>query len=154
MAANVLGIKMTDVPYKGSAPALTDVMGGHLPIHVDSAATSLPLLNAGKIKVMAITTAKRAEAAPNVPTFVESGYPDMVVATLIGLFAPAKTPRPIVERLNAAMKNVLANPELLARFRPEATIAQWTTPEEQIRMFKSDRDRFGEIMKTMNIEMQ
>jgi len=154
MAATVLGIKMIDVPYRGSAPALTDVMGGQLPIHVDSAATSLPLLNAGRIKVMAITTAQRAEGAPNVPTFVESGYPDMVVATLIGLFAPAKTPRPVVDRLNAAMEKVLADQELRARFRPDATIPQWTTPEQQVQMFKADRDRFGKIIKSMNIELQ
>jgi tripartite-type tricarboxylate transporter receptor subunit TctC len=154
MAGVALGIKMGDIPYKGSAPALTDVMGGQLPIHVDSAATSLPLLNSGKIRVLAITSAQRAEGAPTTPTFVELGYPDMVVATLIGLFAPAKTPRDIVDKVNAAMKKVLEDADLRARLSPDATIAQWTTPEQEIKMFKADRDRFGIVIKAMNIEMQ
>jgi len=154
MTESALGIKMIDVPYKGSAPALADVIGGQLPMHVDSAATSLPLLNSGRIKILAITTEKRAEAAPAVPTFAESGYPDMVVATLIGLFAPAKTPQPIVEKLNAAMKAVLADQELLNRFKPEATVPHWTSPEECVAMFKADRDRFGKVMQALDIEKQ
>ncbi|MES2534934.1 MAG: tripartite tricarboxylate transporter substrate binding protein [Pseudomonadota bacterium] len=154
MVSNVLGIKMLDIPYRGSAPALTDVMGGQLPLHVDSAATSLPLYKSGKIKVLAITSEKRASAAPDVPTFIEAGYPKMVAYTLIGLFAPAKTPKDVVDKLNAAMKKALASEELLARLSPDATVAQWTTPEQTIDMFKSDRDRYGVMIKAMNIAME
>ena len=154
MVSRELGIKMVDIPYRGSAPALADVMGGQLPMHVDSAATSLPLYNARRIKVLAITSEQRAEGAPDVTTFVEAGYPNMVAYTMIGLLAPAKTPKDVVDKLNAAMKQVLEDKELLASFRPDATIAQWTTPDDTVGIFKSDSDKFGAIIKAMNLEVQ
>lgn len=154
LVSNALGIKMQDIPYRGAPPALTDLMAGQLPMHFDSAASSLPLYNSNKIKVLAITSEQRAEGAPNVPTFVESGFPKVVVYTLIGMFAPAKTPKDVVDKLNGAMKNVLENEDLRARMRPDATIMQWTTPEATANMFKSDYDRYGVMIKAMNITLE
>lgn len=154
MAANVMDVKMTDVPYKGSAPALTDLMGGQIPIHVDSTITSLPLYQAGKIGILAITSDTRAEAAPDIPTFTELGYPDMAISTLYALFAPKGTPSEVIERLNSAMKHVLESEDFRAKLRPQATTAEWTTPAQQIDAFSSDYERFGKIIEAMGIEMQ
>jgi len=151
MVASALGIKMEAVPYKGSAPALTDVMGGSLPMHFDSAATSLPLYRAGKIRVLAITSERRVEAAPEIPTFTELGY-DVSITTLIGLFAPAGTPTPIVQKLNATLKRVLSDPDLLARFRPDATIAEWTTPDNELEQFKAAYVQAGKVIQSMGIQ--
>ena len=154
MICSVLGIKMQDIPYKGSAPALVDVMGGSLSMHIDQVSTSLPLYKAGKINVIAITGEKRAESAPDVPTFAESGFPKMVRYSLVGLFAPAGTPKAAVELLNKSVKAAFQQEELLANFRQYGTLLEWTPPARELELFKADYRDAGALIKSMNIEMQ
>lgn len=154
MISSALGIRMQEVHYKGSAQALTDVMGGTLSMHIDQVSTSLPLYKAGKINVLAITGEQRAASAPNVPTFAESGYPKMVRNSLIGLFTPAGTPKAIVDALNNAVKTAFQHEELLAQFRQFGTILEWTSADRQMDLFRTDYKDSGELIKSMNIEME
>ncbi len=93
---------MIHVPYKGSAPAITDLVGGHVPIMFDSAIAILPQIKAGKVKAIAITSGKRSSVLPDVPTFAEAGMPGFESYAWYGFFAPAKTPPDIIAKLNAA----------------------------------------------------
>jgi len=152
--AAALGIRMQDVPYKGSAPALVDVMGGSISMHIDQVSTSLPLHKAGKINVLAVTSDQRPEGAPDVPTFLESGYPQLVIHSLIGLFAPVATPKPVVEKLNVASKTVLQGDAVRSRFRPLGTLVEWSTPDMAMELFRADYQSAGVLIKSMKIELE
>jgi tripartite-type tricarboxylate transporter receptor subunit TctC len=104
-------LDMIHVPYKGSAPAITDLMGGHVPIMFDSTIAILPQIRAGKVRAIAITSAKRSAAVPDVPTFAAAGMPGFESYAWYGFFAPAKTPPAIIATLNAAARKVMETPE-------------------------------------------
>jgi tripartite-type tricarboxylate transporter receptor subunit TctC len=110
------GIQMNHVPYKGSIPALTDIMGGQVDLMFDSMASALPFVKSGKLKALAQTGAKRVAAVPDLPTVAESGLPGYDVAGWFGLFAPAGTPRPIIAKLSAEISQVLALPDVKERY--------------------------------------
>ena len=103
--------------------------------------------------MLAITSERRAEAAPEVPTFKELGY-DVVISTLIGLFGPAGVPKPVVDQLNGVLKRVLENEDLRTKFRPDATIAEWTTPERELELFRADHAQAGRVIKSMGLEFK
>ncbi|MBO9644270.1 MAG: tripartite tricarboxylate transporter substrate binding protein [Pseudacidovorax sp.] len=109
-----VGAKMLHVPYKGSAPAMTDLIGGQVPFSVDTVTAAIPQLKGGKVKAIAVTTAKRSSQLPNVPTFAEAGYPDINVDTWIMLVAPKGTPAPVRERLEKAIEQIVASPDAKA----------------------------------------
>ncbi len=152
--AAALGIRMQDVPYKGSAPALVDVMGGSISMHIDQVSTSLPLHKAGKINVLAVTSDQRPEGAPDVPTFLESGYPQLVIHSLIALFTPAATPKSVVDKLNAASKVVLQGDPVRSRFRPLGTLVEWSSPDMATELFRADYKAAGALIKSMKIELE
>ena len=104
-------VDMIHVPYKGSAPAITDLVGGHVPIMFDSAIAILPQIKAGKVKAIAITSGKRSSVLPDVPTFAEAGMPGFESYAWYGFFAPAKTPPDIIAKLNAAAVKFMKTPE-------------------------------------------
>ena len=108
------GVDMTHVPYKGSSPALTDLMGGQVQIMFDNLPSSLPLIKSGKLRAVAVTSLKRAPALPDVPTVAESGFPGFDASSWFGILAPAGTPAPIVARLNAEVNKWLQSPEAQA----------------------------------------
>ena len=105
--ANVAGIKMSHIPYKGTGPALTDTIGGQTDLFFSSTATSLPHVKAGRLRALAVTTAKRLPTEPGVPTIAESGYPSYDVPLWHGLIGPKGLPKPIVERLNGEVVKIL-----------------------------------------------
>lgn len=111
-------LDMVHVPYKGSVPALNDMMGGRLEMMFDNLITSMPLVKGGKIRALAVTTPKRTPQLPDVPTMVEAGYPDFETSVWFAIFAPRKTPRPVVDRVAAAISTALADPKVTARFAP------------------------------------
>ena len=113
--SNDAHIKLLHVPYKGSAPALSDVLAGHVPLMFDLQATSLPHVQGGRLKALAVTGAKRSELLPKVPTMAESGLPGYEVSAWFGLFAPAAVPAAIVEKLNADTTAILRAPEMKKR---------------------------------------
>src|SRR6185295_14254089 len=109
------GLDMTHVGYKGSTPALTDVMGGHVPLMFDGMATSLPLIKAGKIKAFAVSTPKRSALLPDVPTFAELGYPKLETVSWMGLWVKPDVPAPVQAKLREVTLKVLADPAARAR---------------------------------------
>jgi tripartite-type tricarboxylate transporter receptor subunit TctC len=118
------GIQLTHVPYKGSAPALLEVLSGRVPVMIDSVASSLPHIKAGKVRALAVTTAQRIPQLPDVPTVAESGFPGFDCAGWAGIVVPAATPRALIERLSADIQAALADPALST-----AIIARGATPD-------------------------
>jgi len=118
-----VGAKLTHVPYKGSAPAMTDLIGGQVPFSFDTVTAALPHLKSGKIKAIAVTTAKRSAQLPEVPTFAEAGYPEVNADTWIMLAAPKGTPPAVRARLEKTLAELAATPELRA-----ALLAQGAEP--------------------------
>lgn len=106
------GIAMQHIAYKGSSPAMTDVMAGHVQLVFDSLASTLPYIKAGKLKALGITSATRSAAAPELPTIAESGVPGYDISTWYGLWAPAGTPKEVVDRLSAEVQKILRTPEM------------------------------------------
>src|SRR5690606_10011238 len=116
MFAKEAGLQLLHVPYKGSAPAMVDLIGGNVDIMFDSINTALPHIESGRIVPLAITKDSRSQALPDVPTLAESGFPSYRVSSWFGLHAPKGTPRPIVDRLNEAVRKVQAKPEVIEFF--------------------------------------
>jgi tripartite-type tricarboxylate transporter receptor subunit TctC len=111
------GIELEHVPYRGGAQAVTDAIGGSVPLVLDGLAAAVPHLRSGALRGLAMTSAARLPAFPDVPTLAEQGFPDLVVEGWAGLAAPARTPRPILERLAAAARAAMSEPDVLARYR-------------------------------------
>ncbi len=110
------GMKLNHIPYKGSGPALTDLVGGQVETMMDQLTASLPHIREGRIRALAVTSKQRAAQQPEVPTLMELGLPDYEVITFTGLFAPAGTPRPVLDKLQAALKQAMARPAVKERF--------------------------------------
>ncbi|MCL1960290.1 MAG: tripartite tricarboxylate transporter substrate binding protein [Desulfovibrionaceae bacterium] len=128
--ASAAGIKLTHVPYKGSAPALTDVVAGQVPMMFDTMLSAMPFVKSGKLKALAVTSPARSPAAPDVPTVAESGLPGYEAFAWNGLLAPAGTPSAIVERLNTELKKALELPAVRDTFAAQGFVAAWTSPKE------------------------
>lgn len=151
--AQQAGIQVTHVPYKGSAPAMTDLLGGNLDFMFDSINTALPHIKAGKIVPLAVTKAQRSMALPNVPTFVESGLPNVEVASWFGLHLPRGTPGPIVNRLNATLRKVQAKPDFVEYFRAQNIDITPGTPEEYGDFIAREDRRWGALIKELGIQI-
>ncbi|VTU38039.1 Argininosuccinate lyase [Variovorax sp. PBS-H4] len=117
LLASAAGIRLLHVPYKGSAPALNDVVAGHLPLMFDLQATALPYVQSGKLKALALTGRTRSALLPDVPTAIESGLPGYEVSAWFGVFAPAGLATPVLERLNSDINAVLKAPEMQKRLQ-------------------------------------
>ena len=126
MAAKV---KLIHVPYKGSGPAINDLLAGLLDFMPDSRSTTLPLIRDGRLRALAVTGATRAADLPNVPTVTESGVPDFNVTTWLGIVAPAGTPKEVVQKLHAAFADAMKVPAVAARFEDLGTTTKGSTPE-------------------------
>ena len=124
------GIKLAHVPYKGSAPALTDVIGGQVPLMFDTMLSAMPFVKSGKLKALAVTSPVRSPAAPDVPTIAESGLPGYEVFAWNGLLAPAGTPASVVARLNEEVKKAMQLPQVKEKFSLQGFAASWDTAEQ------------------------
>jgi tripartite-type tricarboxylate transporter receptor subunit TctC len=148
------GTRMTLVPYKGSAPALIDLVAGHVYGHVDQISSALPYIKAGRIRAVAVTTSKRTAALPDVPTLAESGVPGFDASTVTGVLAPAATPRDIVARLNAALVKVLSNPAVKERFAALGAEVQPSTSEELGKWIREDLAVWIKVVKQAGIKVE
>src|SRR5687768_4986770 len=148
------GTRMTLIPYKGSAPALTDLVAGHVYGHVDQISSALPYIQGGRIRAIAVTTAKRAGALPEVPTLAESGVPGFDASTVTALLAPSRTPRDVVVRLNAALNQVIAQPAVKERFASVGAEVQPSTSEELAAWIKEDLARWVKVVKQAGIKVE
>jgi len=148
------GTRMTLIPYKGSAPALIDLVAGHVFGHVDQISSALPYIQAGRIRAIAVTTAKRAVALPEVPTLAESGVPGFDASTVTGILAPAKTPRDVVQKLNAALSQVLAQPAVKERFAALGAEVQPSTSDELAAWIRDDLAIWMKVVKQAGIKLE
>jgi tripartite-type tricarboxylate transporter receptor subunit TctC len=139
-------IKLLHVPYKGSAPALTDVVGGQVPLMFDLITTSLPMLKAGKVKALAVTSRTRSTLLPDVPTVSESALSDYEVSAWFGVFAPAGTPQAIVSRLNTELTAILQAPDMQKRLRDMGAEAETGTPEAYTRYVRDEAKKWRGVV--------
>ncbi len=147
---SLTGAPMQHIPYKGSGPALTDVMGGQLTFMFDSPSTVMPQLRGGKVRALAVTTVKRSAHAPEIPTMDESGMPGYSEAgsdLWYGIVGPAGIPRPIVDRLNTEIIRALRSPEMVERLKVQYLDAWPTTPEEFQKIIESDNAKWSKIVR-------
>ena len=124
------GIKMNHIPYKGSAPALTDLIGGQVQVLFDPFSSIYPFVASGKVKALAVTTDKRSANAPSLPTVAESGYANFDVSSWQGIVVPAGTPKAVIQRLNRDLVKVLSTPEMKERFGQYSAVTAASTPEQ------------------------
>ena len=141
------GVDMTHIPYKGSSPALTDLMGGQVQIMFDNLPSSLPLIKAGKLRAIAVTSLKRAPALPDVPTISESGLPGFEASSWFGVLAPAGTPAPIVAKLNADVNKWLQSPEAREQLLAQGANAAGGTPEQFAAHIRAETEKWAKVVK-------
>jgi tripartite-type tricarboxylate transporter receptor subunit TctC len=147
------GLSMTHVPYKGSGPALADLIGGTgIQVMFDNMPAAIGHVRAGALRAIAVTSPKRVEGEPGIPTVSESGYPDFQVVTWFGLFAPAGTPAPIVNRLNREVVEAVRTPEIRKKLIDLGAEPASNSPSEFAELVKSDRDRWAKVVKAANIQ--
>lgn len=146
-------IQVTHVPYKGSAPALTDVLGGQVPAIMDNLPASLPYIKAGKLRALAVTSRTRLPQLPDVPTFDELGLKGYEVAGWGAIWAPAGTPRPVVERLNREINLALLDPKVAAVMAETATQPQGGTSEELRRFAREETIKWRDVIRNANIRL-
>ncbi|WPB58360.1 tripartite tricarboxylate transporter substrate binding protein [Xylophilus sp. GOD-11R] len=138
---------MLHVPYKGSAPAVTDLLGGQVQSMFDNTPSSMPHVQAGRLRAIAITSAKRSPLLPDVPTIAESGYPGFDVQSWFAIAAPTGTPRAIVERLNTELNKALALPDVKKRLDELAATPDPGTPEQLRTFIAAETRRWNEVVK-------
>jgi tripartite-type tricarboxylate transporter receptor subunit TctC len=148
------GTRMTLIPYKGSAPALVDLVAGHVFGHVDQISSALPYIKAERIRAIAVTTAKRAVALPDVPTLAESGVPGFDASTVTGVLAPAATPREVLARLNAALVKILATAAVKERFVAVGAEVQPSSAEELAAYIREDLAQWVKVVKQAGIKVE
>jgi len=154
MLSNVAGIKTIHVPYKGSGPGLTDVMGGQTTYMIDTMISAMPFVKGGKLKALAVTSKSRSPALPNVPTVAEQGYPNFEAVAFIGMTAPAKTPPAVVEKLNADLKKVLAMPDIKDKLAAQGFTAEWMKPADFASYLQKEVPKWGAIVKSANVKVE
>jgi tripartite-type tricarboxylate transporter receptor subunit TctC len=140
-------LDMVHVPYKGSAPAITDIVGGHIPAMFDTAIAIVPQIKAGKVRAIAVTGSKRSPHLPDVPTFTELGVPAVVAYSWYGLFAPAKTPRDVVDKLHAATVKVMKGPDFQKVLADVGSEYVGDTPENFGAFVRGEWDKWSKIAK-------
>ncbi|GAB1385048.1 tripartite tricarboxylate transporter substrate binding protein [Melaminivora sp.] len=152
---SVAGIELTNVPYKGSSQIVPDLLSGTVLMSMESSlATTLQHIRSGKLRALAVTSAQRAPALPEVPTVAESGYPGFVVETWFGLVAPAGTPAAIVDRLQAAWAAGSQTPEAQTPFQNISGNLRVQTPQEFTRFIQAENQRWGELIRKLGIKAE
>ena len=151
MFKRAIGVDLTHVPYKGSGPAKTDVIGGHVLMMFDNTASALPAVNGGQLRALAVTSGTRNRGAPTLPTMIEAGFPDFIAEGWYGLFAPANTPADIVDRLNREMVALLKQPDVVERFNTLGLDIIANSPREFAAQIKADMARLGKVIKDAGI---
>ena len=148
------GAALTHIPYKGGGQALQDVLGGQIPLVYTAIAGALPMVKSGRVNAIAVSSAKRDAALPNVPTMKESGYPDMVVDSWVALLAPAKTPPAIIDKLQRETAAALAQPEVRERLLGLGITPVGNTPDEFGAQWRADLAKFEAVVKAAAIKAE
>ncbi|HWI12796.1 MAG TPA: tripartite tricarboxylate transporter substrate binding protein, partial [Burkholderiales bacterium] len=146
------GIDVTHVPYKGGAPALTDLIAGQVQALFVSIPSVLPHVHAGRVRALAVSTLKRSASAPDVPTVAESGYPGFEYSNWNALFAPAKTPAALVKKMNAIVAKILSEPDVSKRLSAQGADPAPGTPEDLARYMKADDARWKKVIRSAGLK--
>ncbi|MDM0008762.1 tripartite tricarboxylate transporter substrate binding protein [Variovorax sp. J22G73] len=145
---------MQHVPYRGSAPAVTDLIGGQVPAMFSDLVAVIPHIRAGKVRAIAVGSAKRVSLLPDVPTVAEQGFPGFDATSWGGLLAPVGTPKDVVDRMSAALKNALADKEVQDKLESVGSFAAYRTPEQTGVRMKQDFERWGKVIRDNHITNQ
>ena len=151
--ASMAGLNLLHVPYKGSGPAETDMLGGQVDLIFDSITSARPHIQAGKLRALGVTSAKRSATLPGVPTIAEAGVPGYEVSPWFAVFAPAGTPAAIVNKINAALIDAMKQPDTVAKFETIGAEPIGTTPQQLATHLDKELARWGALIKERNIRM-
>jgi tripartite-type tricarboxylate transporter receptor subunit TctC len=141
------GIDIVHVPYKGTAPAVTDLVSGQVSMMIANIPSVMPMIKAGRVKPLAVTSLQRSPQMPELPTVAESGVPGFEVIVWYGVFAPAATPPALIGRLNAEVRKIVAMPDVKERLAGEGAEAVGSTPQEFSKRIKDDLDKWAKVVK-------
>ncbi|MFZ2157058.1 MAG: tripartite tricarboxylate transporter substrate binding protein [Bradyrhizobium sp.] len=148
------GIKLIHIPYKGTGPALTDLLGGHIPMAFAPIPASHPNISAGKLRALAVTSATRSSLLPEVPTIAESGLPGFDASLYYGLVAPVGTPRPVIDKLNAALQAALASADVKKQLGLDGTEITPGSPEDYAAFIDKDEKKWAGLVKASGVAQE
>jgi tripartite-type tricarboxylate transporter receptor subunit TctC len=154
LIALAAGVKLSHVPYKGGAPALNDLVGGHVDMFVSSIPQALQLVRSGQIKTLAVTSSKRSAILPDVPTLAESGTPDADAETWWGIAGPAGMPADVVKALNVEINKALSSPEVVMFLTNEGAEAEAMTPQQFGDMMRRETARWTKVAREANVSIE
>ena len=152
--ARSAGITLVHIPYKGTGPALTDLLGGHIPMAFAPIPASHPNVSAGKLRALAVTSAARSGLLPDVPTMAEAGLSDFDASLYYGLAAPAGTPRPVIDKLNKVLREALASDEVRRQLGADGTDITPGTPEDYAAFIDKDEKKWSQLVKASGVEQE
>src|SRR5260221_3104747 len=153
-SSDLTGANLTHIPYKGGGQAMTDALGGNVPLVYTAVAGAIPHVKAGRLVPLAVSSDKRSPSFPDGPTFMESGVPDFEADSWVAILAPAKTPRAIVDKLNRELNAVLTSPETVDRLATLGIVATPGTPEQLSAQIRVDLVKYGRVVKAANIKAE
>jgi tripartite-type tricarboxylate transporter receptor subunit TctC len=147
------GLQITHIPYKGTAPALTDLLGGQVDMMCDNLGVSLPHVKSGKLRALAVASAKRVKSLPDVPTLAET-LPGFEAVAWFGIVAPPKTPAAIADKVAADVKEALKLPDVLKRLNELSAEPMGLTPAETAEYMKRETERWGAVIKSAGVKVE
>lgn len=150
----VAGVNIVHVPYRGGAPAVQDLIAGHVTMMFDVLTLAVPQVKGGKVKALAVAAPQRVPLLPDVPTVAEAGFPQLESGPWFGFFVPAKTPKPVVDWLYAEAKKAFSTPEVKEQFAKQGLTAVLATPEDTKKFVDGEYKRWGEVIKKAGITMK
>ena len=148
------GIKMVHVPYKGTGPALQDLLGGQVDLTFGTAPPFMPHVQSGKLRVLAVTGTQRLPSLPDAPTTAEAGYAGVNATSWFAVFAPAATPKPVIDKLTADLKKVVENPAFKQKAQEQGATADYMNPQQLGAMVKTDWANWAQVVKSSKIEAE
>jgi len=151
---SLAGVQLLHIPYKGSAPAVTDLLGGQVPVMFDNVPNVLPHVKSGRLRALAVSGAKRSSLVPDLPTVAEAGVPDYEVTVWFGLVAPAGTPREVVQKLNAEVQKILAMPDVRERFLAQGVEPQGSTPEQFAEHIRTQMAKWAKVVQDAGVKAE
>jgi tripartite-type tricarboxylate transporter receptor subunit TctC len=148
------GANLTHIPYKGGGPAMTDALGGNIPLVYTAVAGAVQHVKAGRLAPIAVSSRTRSPSLPDVPTFIEGGVPDFEATSWVAVLAPAKTPRAVIDRLNRELNAALSDPAIIEKLGTLGIVATPGTPEALSERMRADLAKYGAVVKAANIRAE
>ncbi len=147
------GMDFVTVPYKGSGPAVLDLIGDHVQMDFDNLPALAPHIQSGQVRALAVADAKRSEFLPDVPSMSEAGFADIIASPWFAMVAPSGTPRPVVDRLNREVVKIMQSDDMKQKLREQGANARWSTPEECKSFIRSEIDRWAKVVKMARVKL-